>query len=116
VGEPVQHAWDATNTPSPSAKVSNYGMGPLVPPGKPSRESWSPQTAFPSALTGKCPKGARLQVIPSVTDAPAAEEPNTEPSLVLAWRRREALSPYNRDAWASELAHHGLQDKYPSLV
>jgi hypothetical protein len=116
VGEPVQLAWDATNTLSPSAKESNYGMGPQVRPGKPSRENWSPRTASPSASTGRCQEVARPQATPSNTGAPAAGKQITEPSHALGSRRLNALSPYKCDAWAAELRRHGLQDKYPSLA
>ena len=43
-------------------------------------------------------------------------EEDMGPKDVLARRRLEALSPYDKEAWARELGKHGLQGRYPSLI
>ena len=116
VGESVQFVLVTTNISSPGAMVPNCGTGQMVQQEKTSREGWLLPTVFPSASTGKCPKAALPQVTPTATGAPGVEAATMEPKTALERRKREPLSPYPPQAWASELLRHGLQSKYPSLV
>ena len=116
VEEPAQPASDATNTPSPNAKEASCGMVPRAQPGRTSKGGWSPQTASRSVSTGRCPKAAPRRAIPRGTVALAAENQTMAPNLALVGTRRNACSPYDRDAWATELSRHGLQSRYPLLV
>ena len=95
---------------------SSYGTAHQALPGKTTREGWSLRTATPYASTGKSPGDAALPATPSGTSAQDAGKLAMEPRRALERRRREALSPYNGEAWASELKCHNLHEKYPSLV
>ena len=55
-------------------------------------------------------------VTPISTDAQDAGKKDTGTKGALMRRRLEALSPYDRGAWARELQRYGLQGRYPSLV
>ena len=72
--------------------------------------------AFQSALTFKFQRGIPEMVIPTSTGAQDAGREGMGPKDVLMWRRHEALSPYDREAWVRELGRYGLQGRYPSLI
>ena len=55
-------------------------------------------------------------VTPISTGAQDAGKEGTGPKGALVWRRLEALSPYDREAWVRELERYSLQGRYPSLV
>ncbi len=72
--------------------------------------------ASPSVSTGKSQRDAPLQVTPTNTGAQGAESPDMGLRCALERRRLNPLSPYNCEAWASELARLGLLPRYPSLI
>ena len=116
VAESAQPASVATITPTRSATVSSYGMGPQVPPGRTNREGWSQTMAGPSVSTGRSQEGAACPITPNGTGAQAVESPIMVLKHALEHRRCKALSPYNSNTWASELKCHRLLGKYPSIV
>jgi hypothetical protein len=116
VGESALDASVAINTPSRGVMASNYGMDPQALPKKVSRGDWSQQMVGPSVSTGKSQRVVFPPAIPTGIVALAAESPAMAPKLALKWRRLKALSPYDGDAWASELTCLGLLEQYPHVV
>ena len=116
VVESVLSASDATITRSQSATTPSSGMGHHAPLEKTSKGDWLQRTASHFASTGRSQEAVRPQAIQTDTYAQVAGWPTTELKDVLEQRRHNPLTPYNKGAWAEQLANLGLQEKYPHLV
>ena len=78
--------------------------------------AWSVARASPSASTGSSLGDVSQPPTPRITGALAAAKPITVPNVALADRKIKAATPYKAAAWHKELAKHGLEGRYPSLV
>ena len=116
VAESAWSALGATNIFSQSAKSPGFGMAQQLLPERTSKDALSQQVANDFASTGSSQGAVLPRPMWTDTGVRVVEAQITEPKAVLRQRRLEPLTPYRRDAWAQELMHHALAEKYPHLV
>ena len=110
------YALVATNTTSASARPQSYGTVRRANRAETNKGVWSAARALPSVSTGSSLGDVSQPPTPTITDAPAVAKQITVPNVALADRKIKAITSYKAEAWHKELAKHGLEGRYPSLV